>query len=62
MGQISFAEAEYKHKKKNIRREKFLEQMNKLISSWMLPSSSCFHQQKKPAPQEKFLCVTASLF
>lgn len=31
MDQISFAEAEYSHKKKKTRREKFLEQMDKLI-------------------------------
>lgn len=31
MNQISFAEAEYNYKKKKIRREKFLEQMDKLI-------------------------------
>ena len=31
MDQISFAEAEYNYKKKKTRREKFLEQMDKLI-------------------------------
>ena len=62
MDQISFAEAEYNHKKKKTRREKFLEQMDKLIPWKRLENRIRRHYPKpgngrQPYPLEVMLRI-----
>ena len=62
MDQVSFAEAEYNHKKKKTRREKFLEQMDQLIPWKRLENRIRRHYPKpgngrQPYPLEVMLRI-----